>query len=70
MNSILLRLVFGTYSYILHFVILSIFYKFPTPSQNVEFPIHRSHIEIGLSEGIKFCTKKIIKITQNFPPKM
>ena len=43
------------------FVILSVFLKFPTPSQNVEFHIHRIHLEIGPPEEIKFCIRKMIK---------
>ena len=46
---------------LLYFVILSVFLKFSTPGQNVEFHIHRSHMEIGLFEEIKFCTRKFIK---------
>ena len=35
------------------------FFKFPTPSKDVAFHIHWSHMEIGLSEPIKFCTIKM-----------
>ena len=34
------------------------FFKFSTPSQNVEVYIHQSCIEIGLSEVDKFLCKK------------
>ena len=34
-----------------------------TPSQNGEIHIHLSQIETGLSEEIKFCTRKMIKRT-------
>ena len=55
-------LIFCILSYSLYF------FKFSTPSQNVEFHIHRSHMEIGLSEGIKFSTKKMIKKTHFISP--
>ena len=41
--------------------IASSFLKFSNSIQNSEFPIHRSHMKIGLSEVIKFCTRKLIK---------
>ena len=41
--------------------IVSSFLKFSTSSQNAEFYIYRRHMEIGLSEVIKFCTRKLIK---------
>ena len=53
-NNILLPLVFSTYSYILYFVILSVFLKFSTPSQNVEFNILCSHMEIGYLRRLNF----------------
>ena len=53
----------STYSYILHSVLLPVFFKFSTPSQNVEFYIPQSHMEIWLSEEIKFCKRKMIKRT-------
>ena len=43
--------------------IVSSFLKFSASSQNAEFHIYRSHMEIGLSEVIKFCTRKLIKRT-------
>ena len=48
--------------------IVSSFLKFLTSSQNSEFHIHRSHIEIGLSELIRFCTRKLIKRTHFMSP--
>ena len=42
--------------------------SFSTSSQNPEFHIHRSHMEIGLSEVIKFCTRKLIKRTHFMSP--
>ena len=44
------------------------FLKFSTSSQNAEFHIHQSHMEIGLSEVIKFCTRKLIKRTHFTSP--
>ena len=46
----------------------SVFFKFSSPSQNVEFYVHRSHMEIKLSEVIKFCTRKTIKMTLFMSP--
>ena len=43
--------------------IVSSFLKFSTSTQNAEFHIHRSQMEIGLSEIIKFCTRKLIERT-------
>ena len=43
-------------------------FKFPTTSHNREFHIHRSHIETGLSEEIKFCIKKLFKRTHFMSP--
>ena len=34
------------------------FFKFSTPSENVEFHIHQSCMEIGLSEVVKCCSRK------------
>ena len=61
MNDILLNPVFGTYSYILYFVIYLYFSNFSTTCQNLEFHIYRSHMETGLSEEINFCTRKKMK---------
>ena len=47
-------LIFCILSYSLYFL------KFSTPSQNVEFHIHRGNMGIGLSKVIKFCTRKTI----------
>ena len=44
------------------------FFKFSTPSQNVEFHVQRSHMEIGSSEVIKLCTRKMIKKTPFISP--
>ena len=44
------------------------FFKFSTLSQNVGFHNHRSHMENGLSEVIKFCTRKMIKETLFMSP--
>ena len=60
-KSILQHLEFRTCSYIFHFVIFSVFFEFSTPTQNVQFHIHRGYIEIGLSEVIKFWAGKLIK---------
>ena len=43
--------------------VVSCVLKFSTSSQNAKFHIHRSYIESGLSEVIKFCTRKLIKRT-------
>ena len=43
--------------------VVSSFLIFSTSSQNVEFHIHRSHMEIRLSKVIKFCARKLIKRT-------
>ena len=48
--------------------IASSFLKFSTSSQNAEFHIDQSHMEIGLSEVIKFCTRKLIKGTHFMSP--
>ena len=48
--------------------IVSSFLKFSTSTQNAEFHIHQSHMEIGLSEVIKFCTRKLIKRTHFMSP--
>ena len=48
--------------------IVSSFLKFSTSGQNAEFHIYRSHMEIGLSEVIKFCTIKLIKKTHFMSP--
>ena len=48
--------------------IVASFLKFSTSSQNAEFHIHQSHMEIGLSEVIKFCTRKLIKKTHFMSP--
>ena len=45
-----------------------VFLNFLTSSQNAEFHIHQSHMEIGLSEVIKFCTGKLIKRTHFMSP--
>ena len=50
-------LIFYILSYCLHF------FKFSTPSENVEFHVHRSHMKIGLSQVIKFCATNLIKKT-------
>ena len=42
--------------------------KSSTSSQNAEFHIYISHMEIGLSEVIKFYTRKLIKRTHIMPP--
>ena len=52
---------FGTYSYIFYFIILSVCFKFSIPRQNFEFHIHRNHIEIRLPDEIKFRARKMIK---------
>ena len=39
------------------------FSVFSTPSQNVEFHINQSDMEIKLSRVIRFCTRKMIKRT-------
>ena len=44
------------------------FFKFSTSSQNVQFHIHRSHMEIGLSEVTKFFARKMIKKTHFMSP--
>ena len=44
---------------ILLFFVLFLFFEFSTPIQNIEFHIHQSHMEIGLSELIKFYTRKM-----------
>ena len=49
-------------------IIVSSFLKFSTSSQNAEFHIHQSNMEIGLSEVIKFCTRKLIKRTHFTSP--
>ena len=67
-NSISLILAFGTYSHILYFFILSVFFKFSTPSQNVQFHTHRSHMELTLPEEIRYCTRKMIKTTHFMSP--
>ena len=43
-------------------------FKFSTSSQNAEFHIYLSHMEIGLSEVIKFCIRKLIKRTHFMSP--
>ena len=48
--------------------IVSSFLKFSTSSQNAEFRIYQSHMEVGLSEVIKFCTGKLIKRTHFMSP--
>ena len=48
--------------------IVSSFLKFSTSTQNAQFHIHQSHMEIGLSEVIKFCTRKLIKRTHFMSP--
>ena len=48
--------------------LVSSFLNFSTSCQNAEFHIHRSHMEIGLSEVIKFCTRKLIKRTHFMSP--
>ena len=48
--------------------IVSSFLKFLTSGQNAEFHIFRSHMEIGLSEVITFCTRKLIKRTHFIDP--
>ena len=60
----LLPLVIGAYSYILYFVIFSVFLKFQTPSQNVKFHIHLSHMEFGSLNFVlgSFCAWVIIKL--------
>ena len=45
-----------------------VFFKFSTSSQNAEFHIYQSHMEIGLPEVIKFCTRKLIKRTHFMSP--
>ena len=52
-NTILQPLAFGTSSYSLHFVILSVFF-FEMLSQNVLFRIHRSHMEKFSSENVSY----------------
>ena len=52
----------------LHKTIVCSFLEFLTSSENAEFNIHRSHMEIGLSEVIKFCTRKLIKGTHFMSP--
>ena len=47
---------------------LSVFFKFSTPDQNVEFYIYLRHMEIGLSEEIKLCPRKMIKRTHFISP--
>ena len=50
------------YFILLYFVfchLICISFKFLTTSQNVQFHIHGSHMEIGLSKVIKFYTKTI-----------
>ena len=42
--------------------------KFSTSSQNAEFHIYRSQLEIGLSQMIKFSTRKLIKRTHFMSP--
>ena len=56
-------LVFGTYSYILHFVIASEFYKIfnSYPKCWISYS-SKSHGNWS-SEAIKFCTRKMIKKT-------
>ena len=44
------------------------FFKFSTSCQNAEFHIHHSHMEIRLFEVIKFCTRKLIKMTHFMSP--
>ena len=44
---------------ILLFFVLFLFFEFSTPIQNIEFHIHQSHMETGLSELIKFYTRKM-----------
>ena len=48
--------------------IVSSFLKFSSSSQNAEFHIHQSHMLIGLSDVIKFCTRKLIKRTHFMSP--
>ena len=48
--------------------IVTSFLKFSTSSQNAEFHIHQSNMEIELSEVIKFCTRKLIKRTHFMSP--
>ena len=49
MNSILLPLVFATYSYILYLSYYLYFYKVSNPNEMVEFNIHQKRMEIGLN---------------------
>ena len=48
--------------------IVSSVLKFSTSSQNAEFHIYQSHMEIGLSQVIKFCTRKLIMRTHFMSP--
>ena len=48
--------------------IVSSFLKCSTSTQNAEFHIHRSHMEIGVPEVIQFCTRKLIKRTHYMSP--
>ena len=45
-----------------------VFLNFQLLAKNAEFHIHQSHMEIGLSEVIKFCTRNLIKMTHFMSP--
>ena len=55
-------------SILLPLVYSPVFLKFSTHNINFEFHIHRTHMEIGSSEVIKFRTRKMIKKTYFMSP--
>ena len=48
--------------------VVSSFLKFSASSQNAEFHIHQFTLETGLSEVMKFCTRKLTKRTHFVSP--
>ena len=53
---------FCIFSYTMYFL------EFWTPTQNNEVRIHYGHMDIGLSEKIKYCARKIVEKTHFVPP--
>ena len=53
---------FCIFSYAMYFL------EFWTSTQNNEVHIHYGHMEIGLAEKIKYCTRKIVEKTHFVPP--
>ena len=45
-----------------------VFLNFQLVAKNAEFHVHQSHMEIGLSEVIKFCIRDLIKRTHFMSP--